>query len=77
MGGGLVRGRKISKRARRELRACWEIWKKLVQIFSGDESRRRGLTFDHALNTTGNHGLEYRMAQNTMVTRIGKVTTVV
>ena len=33
-------------------------------------------TLDHALNTTGNQGLEYRIAQYTIVTKNGNVTTV-
>ena len=35
------------------------------------------LTFDQALNTTGNQGFLYRIAQNTIVTKMGKFTTVV
>lgn len=75
-GGGEVRGIKISKRAKKELKACREIYS-LGQFAL---SKRKNTGGDHtsvqASKTTGNQGLEYKIAQYTMVTRNGNVTTV-
>ena len=80
-GGGAVRGRRISRRAKRELRACWDVCIIIFDLISGEFftelARGSRRTLVHALNVTGNHGPEYRMAQKTTVTRMGKVMMVV
>lgn len=63
-GRGLVRVRRISKRAYREFKACWEICDPAMSAKHHQRARTdRLLTFDHAFSTTGNQGFEYNTPQ--------------